>query len=146
MILIVPYKDVTIPLNTVQQTHYFIYFITDVFEGIIKCDCPLACDVINYESTVSSAVFPNPTMIKILQNEGYNRTKDYLRWAFQKLLQQRTGHYMENITSFATYDIFSVKLRKLQTLQIYLWNVIVQQERKASLRPKKTKPQTAIIQ
>lgn len=146
MILIVPYKDVTIPLNTVQQTHYFIYFITDVFEGIIKCDCPLACDVINYESTVSSAVFPNPTMIKILQNEGYNRTKDYLRWAFQKLLQQRTGHYMENITSFATYVIFSVKLRKLQTLQIYLWNVIVQQERKASLRPKKTKPQTAIIQ
>lgn len=146
MILIVPYKDVTIPLNTVQQTHYFIYFITDVFEGIIKCDCPLACDVINYESTVSSAVFPNPTMIKILQNEGYNRTKDYLRWAFQKLLQQRTGHYMENITSFATYDIFSVKLRKLQTLQIQLWNVIVQQERKASLRPKKTKPQTAIIQ
>lgn len=146
MILIAPYKDVTIPLNTVQQTHYFIYFITDVFEGIIKCDCPLACDVINYESTVSSAVFPNPTMIKILQNEGYNRTKDYLRWAFQKLLQQRTGHYMENITSFATYDIFSVKLRKLQTLQIYLWNVIVQQERKASLRPKKTKPQTAIIQ
>lgn len=146
MILIVPYKDVTIPLNTVQQTHYFIYFITDVFEGIIKCDCPLACDVINYESTVSSAVFPNPTMIKILQNEGYNRTKDDLRWAFQKLLQQRTGHYMENITSFATYDIFSVKLRKLQTLQIQLWNVIVQQERKASLRPKKTKPQTAIIQ
>lgn len=146
MILIAPYKDVTIPLNTVQQTHYFIYFITDVFEGIIKCDCPLACDVINYESTVSSAVFPNPTMIKILQNEGYNRTKDYLRWAFQKLLQQRTGHYMENITSFATYDIFSVKLRKLQTLQIQLWNVIVQQERKASLRPKKTKPQTAIIQ
>lgn len=53
--------------------------IDDVFEGIIKCDCPLACDVINYESTVSSAVFPNPTMIKILQNEGYNRTKDYLR-------------------------------------------------------------------
>lgn len=146
MILIAPYKDVTIPLNTVQQTHYFIYFITDVFKGIIKCDCPLACDVINYESTVSSAVFPNPTMIKILQNEGYNRTNDYLRWAFQKLLQQRTGHYMENITSFATYDIFSVKLRKLQTLQIYLWNVIVQQERKASLRPKKTKPQTAIIQ
>ena len=82
MILIVPCKDVTIPLNTVQQKHYFIYFITDVFNGTIKCDCPLACDVINYESTVSSAVFPNPTMIKILQNEGYNRTKDYLRWAF----------------------------------------------------------------
>jgi len=64
-----------------------------MFEGAIKCDCPLACDVINYESTVSSAVFPNPTMIKILQNKGYNRTDEYLRWASYKLLQQHGGNY-----------------------------------------------------
>lgn len=74
--------DCTFQYNTVHVYMYInhiILFIADMFEGTIKCDCPLACDVINYEPTVSSAVFPNPAMIKILQSKGYNRTSEYLR-------------------------------------------------------------------
>ncbi|XP_068673777.1 acid-sensing ion channel 5-like [Montipora foliosa] len=39
----------------------------------------MACDVVSYETTVSTASFPNPSMIKILRNSGYNKTKDYFR-------------------------------------------------------------------
>lgn len=58
---------------------YQLCIVTDMFEGALNCDCPLACDVVNYESTVSTAAFPNPLMIKLLQSKGYNRTEEYLR-------------------------------------------------------------------
>ncbi|XP_068673629.1 acid-sensing ion channel 2-like isoform X1 [Montipora foliosa] len=55
--------------------------ITDLFDGVLDntCVCPMACDVVSYETTVSTASFPNPSMIKILRNSGYNKTKDYFR-------------------------------------------------------------------
>jgi len=53
--------------------------VNDLFEGTKQCNCPLACDVVSYEPTVSTASFPNPSMMKILQNKGYIRTEDYFR-------------------------------------------------------------------
>ena len=53
---------------------------TEMLAGTLKCDCPLACDVVSYETTTTTAAFPNPSLIKILQTRGYNRTDDYLRY------------------------------------------------------------------
>ena len=33
---------------------------TEMLAGTLKCDCPLACDVVSYETTTTTAAFPNP--------------------------------------------------------------------------------------
>ncbi|KAJ7378372.1 hypothetical protein OS493_023627 [Desmophyllum pertusum] len=76
----------------------------DLFEGVIKCDCPLACDVVNYESTVSTAAFPNPSLIKILQSKGYNKTEDYLRNNLLLLQVGYTSLSYEHFRQKAQYD------------------------------------------
>ena len=43
---------------------------TEMVAGTLKCDCPLACDVVSYETTTTTAAFPNPSLIKILQTRG----------------------------------------------------------------------------
>ena len=51
----------------------------EIVNGNIGCECPLACEVVTYETTISTAAFPDPSLIKILQTRGYNKTDDYLR-------------------------------------------------------------------
>ncbi|KAL9956682.1 hypothetical protein ACROYT_G038199 [Oculina patagonica] len=76
----------------------------DIFEGTVKCDCPLACDVVNYESTVSTAAFPNPLMIKLLQSKGYNRTEEYLRKNLVLLQVGYTSLSYEYFKQTSQYD------------------------------------------
>lgn len=44
-----------------------------------QCECPLACDVVKYETKTSAAAYPNPSLIKYLKMQGVNKTEDYLR-------------------------------------------------------------------
>ena len=79
----------------IVNQHHSIFIVSDLFDGVLDntCVCPMACDVVSYETTVSTASFPNPSMIKILRNRGYNRTKDYFRYVTADGSEGRASDY-----------------------------------------------------
>ena len=53
-----------------------------------QCECPLACEVVKYETKTSAAAFPSPLLIKHWKMQGVNKTDDYLRYVDCKLLKR----------------------------------------------------------
>lgn len=72
--------------------------------GTLDCDCPLACHVVSYETVTTTAAFPNPSLIKILQTKGYNRTNDYLRKNLINLVVTYTTNSYEAFRQTSQYD------------------------------------------
>lgn len=67
------------------------YALPDVLhEGTNTCHCPVACDVTVYEPTISTAAFPNPSMMKILQRKYFNRSEDYFRYVKYLRSEEKT--------------------------------------------------------
>ena len=72
-------------------------------EGTDTCHCPLACDVTVYEPTISTAAFPNPSMVKILQRKRFNRSEDYFRYVIylrseeKKLIENTLSHCVKAV-------------------------------------------------
>lgn len=95
----------------------FCYALPGVLhEGTNTCDCPLACDVTVYEPTISTAAFPNPSMVKILQRKGFNRSEDYFRYVFY--LRYKRKKLIENIT---LSNCAKVVIYQRHTVLVSLW-------------------------
>lgn len=89
----------TCPLGTQSEVVWYFgyllvlccYALPDVLhEGTDTCHCPLACDVTVYEPTISTAAFPNPSMVKILQRKRFNRSEDYFRYVKNLRSEEKT--------------------------------------------------------
>lgn len=77
---------------------------SEMVAGTLDCDCPLACHVVSYETVTTTAAFPNPSLIKILQTKGYNRTNDYLRKNLINLVVTYTTNSYEAFRQTSQYD------------------------------------------
>ncbi|PFX31908.1 Acid-sensing ion channel 5 [Stylophora pistillata] len=69
-----------------------------------QCECPLACDVVKYETKTSAAAYPNPSLINYLKMKGVDKTDDYLRKNLIMLEVGYTSVSYEHFKQTAQYD------------------------------------------